>query len=232
MSDDNRERALRWFDEIWNQRRDRTIEELCSPDLEASVEGVDGPISRPEFKVYRDALLSAIPDLRVEIDGTSADGAKVAVSWTVTGRHTGPGLGIPPSGRPIHIEGLTWLEFEDGRVVRGCDRWNRGALIQSLVAVRVREIQRGFGLTSREAEVAVLLAERRTHKEIAKDLGIRPNTARRHSQKVLRKLGIHSKKDVKEAIGLPVSRKGTSQRHLLPAPRSSAARLRSPRQSR
>jgi len=41
------------------------------------------------------------------------------------------------------------------------------------------------------------------HKEIARGLGIRPNTARRHSEHVLRKLKITSRSDVAEVLGLP-----------------------------
>lgn len=53
-----------------------------------------------------------------------------------------------------------------------------------------------FGLTDREAEVAHLLALRWTGKEIARELDVRPSTANRHTESVLRKLGIHSRLEV------------------------------------
>jgi len=46
-----------------------------------------------------------------------------------------------------------------------------------------------FGLTPREREVAILLAERKTNREIASRLGISPHTARHHSERVIGKLG-------------------------------------------
>lgn len=50
-----------------------------------------------------------------------------------------------------------------------------------------------FGLTPREAQVAVLLAEGLTDGAIATRLGLRAPTARRHTERVLRKLGVHSR---------------------------------------
>jgi DNA-binding CsgD family transcriptional regulator len=54
-------------------------------------------------------------------------------------------------------------------------------------------LRSGFGLTRREAEVALLLADGRTDGSIAHHLGLSPHTARRYSERVLRKLGLHSR---------------------------------------
>lgn len=61
-------------------------------------------------------------------------------------------------------------------------------------------VSRRHGLSSRQAEVALLLAERLSDKEIARRLGIRPNTARRHSTDVLATLGLHSRREVGLAL--------------------------------
>ena len=50
-----------------------------------------------------------------------------------------------------------------------------------------------FGLTGREIEVARLLSEGRRNAAIAVTLGISPHTARHHTQRVLAKLGVHSR---------------------------------------
>lgn len=198
--DDVRALAVRWFQEIWNRQREATIDELCSEDLEGYMEGAPGPVGKEEFRAYFHAMTRAISDLRVEVRQTSVDGHKTVVAWHLTGTHTGPGLGVPPSGRPVSIHGLTLFEWKDGQVVRGQDRWNRGEFIQSLMQVPMGELRRRFDLTERQAQVALLMADRRTYKEIARELDIRPNTARRHSSMVLRKLGIHRREDVARVI--------------------------------
>jgi DNA-binding CsgD family transcriptional regulator len=50
-----------------------------------------------------------------------------------------------------------------------------------------------LGLTPRQAEVAVLLARGWSNKRVALELGIRPKTARRHTEAVLRALGVASR---------------------------------------
>jgi DNA-binding NarL/FixJ family response regulator len=58
---------------------------------------------------------------------------------------------------------------------------------------RPREPLAGHGFTARELDVARLLAEGRTNATIARELGISPHTARHHTQRVLTKLGVHSR---------------------------------------
>lgn len=50
-----------------------------------------------------------------------------------------------------------------------------------------------YGMTPREIEVALLLSEGCSNRTIAHRLGISPHTARHHTQRVLVKLGVHSR---------------------------------------
>jgi DNA-binding NarL/FixJ family response regulator len=50
-----------------------------------------------------------------------------------------------------------------------------------------------YGLTPREMQVAMLLAEGRSNEDVASALEISPHTARHHTQHVLAKLGVHSR---------------------------------------
>jgi DNA-binding NarL/FixJ family response regulator len=58
---------------------------------------------------------------------------------------------------------------------------------------RVSYLQERYGLTRRELEVATLLAQGRTNTAIANTLHISTHTARHHTQRVLGKLGVHSR---------------------------------------
>jgi DNA-binding CsgD family transcriptional regulator len=57
-----------------------------------------------------------------------------------------------------------------------------------------------FGLTSREADVARCLARGERNARIAALLGISPHTARRHTELVMLKLGVHSRAAVGSAL--------------------------------
>lgn len=62
------------------------------------------------------------------------------------------------------------------------------------------ELRRDFGLTKREAEVALLLAARRSNKEIATHLSIANKTAWRHTERVMSKLNTGDRRDVARVL--------------------------------
>lgn len=130
-SEENRAIALRWFDEVWNQRRTATIDELLAPGCVGHMEGFDtcGP---EDFKDMRAILLSAFPDLRMTIEETIAEGSSVVSRWHVEATHRGASLGIAPTGRRVAFRGMSQQRIVDGRIVEGWDSWNQGALMSEL----------------------------------------------------------------------------------------------------
>lgn len=67
--------------------------------------------------------------------------------------------------------------------------------LQNLKPADDRLLQK-YGLTVKEQRVAFLLAANKTNEEIAQDLFISPHTARHHTQSVLSKLGVRSRREV------------------------------------
>lgn len=62
-------------------------------------------------------------------------------------------------------------------------------------------LRAAYGLTPREARIATLLGGGVRTREIAQSLGISVHTARRHVESVLKKLGVHSRAEVRERLG-------------------------------
>ena len=123
--------ARRWFDEVWNQRRDDSVDELMSEDSHGHVEG--GDVRGPEaFRQMRATFLAALPDVRIEVEDVVAEGDRAAVRWRAIGTHAGDGFGFPATRQQVHVRGTTWLTIRDGRIVEGWDTWNLGGLIESL----------------------------------------------------------------------------------------------------
>jgi len=193
--------VTRWTTEVWNLRREEIIDEMMAPDCVVEVEGSDTSLTVEGFKQYRRAFLNAVPDLCVDILSVTTEGPNSVQQWRARGTHLGPGLGIPASGRRVDFTGFSSYRFRGVLIVHGLDRWNRGEMIASLMQVRMDELKEHARLTSREAQVALLMAERFRHTEIAGQLQISPNTARRHCERVLRKLGIGRREEVARALG-------------------------------
>lgn len=71
-----------------------------------------------------------------------------------------------------------------------------GVPVRSVGLPAPRHLCERFGLTPREAQVARRLAVRRTNAEIAGELHLSEHTVRRHTERILRKMSINSRRDV------------------------------------
>ncbi len=65
---------------------------------------------------FVEALHKGLPDLRVEVEDIFASGDRVVVREVNRGTHTGPLLGVQPTGRRIEFSGINIYRVEDGRV--------------------------------------------------------------------------------------------------------------------
>jgi predicted ester cyclase len=62
-------------------------------------------------------LRDGLTGLEVRIDELLAEGSKVAVATTLTGRHDGELFGLPPTGRRVSIAGVDIVRIERGKIV-------------------------------------------------------------------------------------------------------------------
>ena len=128
MSSAHRDLARRWFEEVWNSRREATVKELFAQGAVAHMEGGDF-IGPDRFLETRAALLAAFPDIRVKVEDVVAEGDRAVVRWSAVAHHEGDLLGIKPSKKEIRFRGMTWMVFRDGKIVEGWDSWNLGGLL-------------------------------------------------------------------------------------------------------
>lgn len=69
-----------------------------------------------------------------------------------------------------------------------------------------------FGMTGREADVALLLVRGARNSAIASELHISPHTARHHTENVLSKLGVHARAEVARAVAEGMSAESLGER--------------------
>lgn len=123
--------SRRWFEEGWRDGNEGVFRELAADPVDADL--ATGSIhSLDEFLEFRRELLSALPDLEVTIEDLLAADDRTAVLWRLRAHHTGEGLGLQPTGRPVDVRGTTWQHVRDGRIVSGIDCWDLGGLLESL----------------------------------------------------------------------------------------------------
>lgn len=127
MGQDNKQIAQRWFEEVWNQGKESTVDELLAADgrafglTEAGTE-VRGP---DEFKPFMRNMLSAFPDFHIDIEDMVSEGEKIAVRFRVTGTHKGDSLGFPATGKKVDLTAMTFIYISGGKFIRGWNNWDQ-----------------------------------------------------------------------------------------------------------
>jgi len=106
MSEQNKQRIRRYYDEVLNGRALEAVGNYFAD--ERIVEGV----RRGCF-----AYFTAFPDLHLSLDELIAEGDSVFVRSTMTGTHDGEYKGIPPTGRHIASESAEVFRIKDGSFV-------------------------------------------------------------------------------------------------------------------
>ena len=137
MSEKNKAVVRRWFEEVWNQGREATIDELfpaggVAHGLGDSEADVRGPA---QFKPFVANIRGGIPNTRIQVDDILAEGDSVAVRITLKGTHTGRGLGVPPTAREVSIQGIIILRIVDGKIEEAWNSYDQLGLLRQIGAL-------------------------------------------------------------------------------------------------
>lgn len=132
MSAQNIATARRWMDEVWNQGRTETIWELVTPESVCHSESGDMRGAEGFIAQGYTPLRTVFSDVHVNVEDAVGDGDRVVLRWTTTARHTGNMPGMPATGRRVTFRGMTWIRFENGKMMEGWDCWNQTGLFQAL----------------------------------------------------------------------------------------------------
>ena len=115
-TEDNKALVRRTYDVI-NKRNLKAIDELVDPNYVGHipafppVQGIEG--LQQVFSTY----LTAFPDMTGTIEDLIAEGDKVAARLTFRGTHTGPMMGIPPTGKQVRVSGIHIMRYANGKLV-------------------------------------------------------------------------------------------------------------------
>jgi steroid delta-isomerase-like uncharacterized protein len=133
----NSDLIRKWFEEVWNQSREQTIDEMCAREAVGHGQTPDGTdiIGPDHFKQFWRAFRAAFTSIHVEIHQTIEEGEIAVAQWTITMMHTGHFLGIPPSGKQITAKGMSIQRFVGGKIVEAWDNWDQLSVMVQLGAV-------------------------------------------------------------------------------------------------
>lgn len=132
--EENKALVRRWFEEVWNRRLRVSVDELMSPD--ALVFGLtegQGPVKgRDGFVPFFERFVAAFPDIRITVDAVVAEGDTTVARIRATATHTGEGLGIAATHRPVNLTGIVWTRWRDGKIVEAWNEFDALGMMQQL----------------------------------------------------------------------------------------------------
>src|SRR5688500_14298488 len=83
-----------WFEELWNQGKEDTMDRLFAAD--GIAHGLGGPLVGPDgYRPFYRAFREAFPDIHVEILRTVTEGDLITSHCRITGTHRGKTMGVP-----------------------------------------------------------------------------------------------------------------------------------------
>jgi steroid delta-isomerase-like uncharacterized protein len=116
-SDDNKRLVRRYVEEVWNCGRLEALERYVGQEYVFVPPDRTPPIRGPRgLARHIAAMRRALAGLSMRIECIVAEDERVTWSWTMTGVHSGPGLGSP-TGRRIETRGVAIYRIVGGRIV-------------------------------------------------------------------------------------------------------------------
>jgi steroid delta-isomerase-like uncharacterized protein len=135
----NKEIVQRIFDEFWRAGKTSVLDQLLATDVtnhELSKEPLSGRNAYKDWATgFRQATATGFPDLDISVDALFAEGEFVTKRWTFRGTHSGDYMGLPASGKPVVMTGITIYRLVGSQVRETW--WNYDALgmMQQLGAI-------------------------------------------------------------------------------------------------
>jgi steroid delta-isomerase-like uncharacterized protein len=136
-SEEIKTRMVNTFMDAFNNGNLSALDTICAPDMvDHSTAAASGqPNDLEGFKKRVNGHRTGIPDLRFWITNMIVEGDLMAFQWEMSGTHSGPYMGRPPSGNPIRIVGMNMERLENGKIVEYWSYPDKLAALQQIGAI-------------------------------------------------------------------------------------------------
>lgn len=84
------------------------------------------------IKQFYAQFWTAFPDSKIEVEDLIEDDDKIVCRFVVNATHNGDFMGVPPTGKPVAVPGITILRFADGKCV---ERWSQADWLSVMMQI-------------------------------------------------------------------------------------------------
>ena len=113
--DANKDIARRFIEEVFVRGDEAAVDRLVAVDFQPHSWGPMAP-GREALKQAQRRVHAGLSDARMVIEDLIAEGDRVAIRLTASGRHTGDFMGMKASGKSYTIPEIHILRIRDGKV--------------------------------------------------------------------------------------------------------------------
>jgi steroid delta-isomerase-like uncharacterized protein len=131
--DENKALGRRYFEDLWTAGDEDFIDRHVAADYVFHDSATPGGVRGTEgLRRYYGRYRLGFPDMRFTVEDQVAEGDKVVTRWSVEATQTGPFLGLPASGKSVHVTGINIFRILDGQIVEGWHNLDVLGLLQQL----------------------------------------------------------------------------------------------------
>lgn len=122
-----------YVNEAWNSHDIEEVLDFYSPEYIGEDVGQAFLLRGHEgIRAMLEKYWQAFPDLEFTVTDTVVQDSRVAIVWIAEGTHQGTILNIPPTGHRVAVRGVSIIDVEDGRVVRGQYIWDLAGMLRHM----------------------------------------------------------------------------------------------------
>ena len=145
MAAQTAELSRRIFEDVWNRKNLKAIDDLIAADYvhhDAGTLAANGPDG---YKHFVTSYMNAFPDAQFTIhdaftvgqntEGHNTDDQNEITRWTVAGTHEGELAGIARTGRRFSVTGISIARIVNGKITESWNNWDALGLMQQLGVV-------------------------------------------------------------------------------------------------
>ncbi len=132
-TEQNKAAVLRIFTEAWNEKNLAVLREVIAEEAAYHDPTTPQPLVGPEGQeMFIGSYHAAFPDTHFTIEDVVAEEDKVVVRWAASGTNQGSLMGMPATGKPVSVRGMTMFTVRDGKVQESWTNWDTLAMLQQL----------------------------------------------------------------------------------------------------
>jgi steroid delta-isomerase-like uncharacterized protein len=133
----NAELAKRYHMDLFLKGDLSAADAIFTRDFVLHVPGLPPELARgPEgLKAFATLARSAFHEQVILHHDTIVTDDRVVIRWTVSGKHLGPYMGIPPTEKEVTFSGIDIFRVANGKLAEGWGFWDQVGLLQQLGAL-------------------------------------------------------------------------------------------------